>query len=47
MCKPLLSILLTLAVSGPAAAGPYLDGFTACIKNDHVTALRLWRPLAD
>ena len=47
MRKALLSILLILTVPGPATAGPFEDGGTAFLKNDYVTALPLWRSLAD
>jgi len=30
-----------------ASAGPLEDGFAAAERGDYVTALRLWRPLAD
>ncbi len=40
-------MLLALAVAGPViAAGPFDDGMEAYQRQDYVTALRLWRPLA-
>ena len=39
--------LLTFAVLGGAAAGPYEDGHTAYLRGDFAAAIRLWRPLAD
>jgi TPR repeat protein len=39
--------LLALIAVGVAAAGPYEDGATAYMRGDYLTAMRLWRPLAD
>ena len=36
-----------MAACGSALAGPWEDGFTASKRGDYVTAMRLWRPLAD
>jgi hypothetical protein len=50
--KPILkhalaAILLMLTFAAPVAAGPSEDGLTAFKRGDYVTAMRLWRPLAD
>ena len=45
--KRLLVGLALMAVCGSALAGPWEDGVTAADRGDYVTAMRLWRPLAD
>jgi uncharacterized protein len=40
-------LMLGLAITGPALAKPFEDAKAAYQKGDYVTALRLWRPLAD
>jgi TPR repeat protein len=40
-------VVMCLSVAVPAAAGPLQDGFAAYSRADYVTALRLWRPLAE
>ena len=42
----LLVVLCALA-AGQAAAGPFEEAQAAFDKNDYVTAMRLWRPLAE
>jgi hypothetical protein len=44
--KQALATIVLLA-SAPAAAGPLQEAVAAYSKADYVTALRLWRPLAD
>ena len=41
------ALVLSIALSSPAAAGPYGDGVIAYEKGDFSTALQLLRPLAD
>ena len=43
----LATLILPIALSAPAAAGPYEDGLAAYQKGDYATALGLWRRLAD
>ena len=43
----LLIVSALLSLSGPVIAGPFEDGVAAYERQDYVTALRLWRPLAD
>lgn len=45
----LLTLLLVMIVcaAGAAVAGPFEDAEAAFVKGDYVTALRLWRPLAE
>jgi TPR repeat protein len=47
MGKLLRGVLVALALSGTAAAGPLEDGRAANDRGDYATALRFWRPLAD
>lgn len=43
-----LSVLLALAgTASVAVADPYDDGMAAAQRRDYVTAMKLWRPLAD
>lgn len=42
-----LLLLLCVCASDPAIAGPHEDAIAAYDKGDYVTALVLWRPLAD
>jgi len=43
----LAGVVLSLMLTGAAAAGPYEDGLAAYGRGDYATALRLWRPLAE
>jgi TPR repeat protein len=43
----LAGVVLTLMLTGGAAAGPLEDGERASRTGDYATALRLWRPLAE
>ena len=43
----LAGVVLTLMLTGGAAAGPFEDGGAALKRGDYAEALRLWRPLAD
>lgn len=43
----LISVLALLLVSAAAIAGPLEDGVTAYKHGDYVTALTLWRSLAE
>ena len=45
--KRLLVGLALMAACAAVLAGPWEDGFTASKRGDYVTAMRLWRPLAD
>jgi hypothetical protein len=47
MKRILAGLVLTLMLTGGAAAGPYEDGVAAYERGDYATALRLWRPLAE
>ena len=38
---------LAVCLFGVASAGPFEDGVVAQQHGDYVTAMRLWRPLAD
>ena len=38
--------VLTLMLTGGAAAGPVAEGLAAYQRGDYTTPLRLWRPLA-
>lgn len=40
-------VVLTLMLTGGAAAGPVEEGVAAYKRGDYATALRLWRPLAE
>ncbi len=40
-------VVMTLALSGFARAGPFEDGVAVYNAGDYATALRLWRPLAE
>jgi TPR repeat protein len=42
----LLTVSFTVS-NGVVFAGPFEDGLAAYDRGDYVTALRLWRPLAD
>jgi TPR repeat protein len=41
------STVLVLGFAASSVAGPFEDGVTAYERNDHSTALRHWRPLAE
>jgi TPR repeat protein len=43
----LSALVLPIALSAPASAGPFEDGLAAHENGDYARALRLWRPLAD
>ena len=44
----LIAVAIAAAVASlPSGAGPLEDGMTAYAANDFVTALKLWRPLAE
>ncbi len=45
--RRLALLVLGLAIRGPAFADPFEDAKAAYRKGDYVTALRLWRLLAD
>ncbi len=47
MRRILAGVVLSLMLTGGAAAGPYEDGLAAAKRGDYATALRLWRPLAE
>ena len=48
MLKHILAgVVLSLMLTGAAAAGPFEDGSAAYKRGDYATALRLWRPLAE
>jgi hypothetical protein len=48
MLKRILAgVLLSLMLTGGAAAGPYEEGVGAYQRGDYSTAVRLWRPLAE
>ncbi len=48
MLKRILAgVLLSLMLTGAAAAGPFEEGAAAYHRGDYATALRLWRPLAE
>jgi hypothetical protein len=43
----LAGVVLSLMLTGEAAAGPYEEGFAADERGDYAEAVRLWRPLAE
>jgi hypothetical protein len=48
MLKRILAgVVLSLMLTGAAAAGPLEDGITAAKRGNYATALRLLRPLAE
>jgi hypothetical protein len=48
MLKRILAgVVLSLMLTGGAAAGPYEDGVAAYQRGDYATALRLFRPLGE
>ena len=48
VCKQtFLAVILTLSLLLPATAGPYEEAEAAYARGDYVTALGLFRPLAD
>jgi len=47
MRTTLLACVLSLCPVALGAAGPYDDGVRAFVRGDYITALRLWRPLAE
>ncbi len=47
MKRILAGVLLSLMLTGGAAAGPLEDGIAAAKRGDYATALRLLRPLAE
>ena len=48
MLKRILAgVVLSLMLTGGAAAGPLEEGVAAYQRGDYATALRLWRPLAE
>jgi hypothetical protein len=48
MLKRILAgVVLSLMLTGAAAAGPFEEGAAAYKRGDFATAMRLWRPLAE
>src|SRR6187399_2566317 len=47
MRRALLALAVSVALTGVTLAGPLEDGERAYGRGDYVTALRLWRPLAE
>ena len=48
MLKRILAgVVLSLMLTGGAAAGPYEEGVAAYHRGDYATAVRLFRPLAE
>ena len=47
MKRILAGVVLTLMLTGGAAAGPLEEGVAAYTRGDYATALRLQRPLAE
>jgi len=48
MLKRILAgVVLSLMLTGGAAAGPFEEGVAAHDRGDYATAVRLWRPLAE
>jgi len=45
--KAVAAFFLAVSIAGPVAAGSYEDAGAAYARGDYVTAMRLWRPLAD
>ena len=43
----LVGVVLSLLLTGAAAAKPFQDGFAAYHRGDYATVLGLWRPLAE
>ena len=43
----LTALLMLVAMTGAAVAGPFEDALDAANRGDYATAYRLWRPLAD
>jgi len=43
----LAALVVFLSLAAPVLAGPFEDGKAAYERGDYVTALRLWRPLAE
>lgn len=41
------SLIVAVGFAGSAVAGPLEDGLAAFERRDYVTAMRVWRPLAD
>jgi len=41
------ALIVITCLAGKATAGPFEDGVAAYQRGDYVTAMRLWRPLAD
>lgn len=41
------TIVLALSFAEPVASGPFEDGVAAYKKQHYVTAMKLWRPLAE
>ena len=42
-----IAIILALSFAEPVASGPFEDGVAAYKKQHYVTAMKLWRPLAE
>jgi TPR repeat protein len=42
-----IAIILALSFAAPVASGPFEDGVAAYKKQHYVTAMKLWRPLAE
>ncbi len=47
MRRILAGVVLSLMLTGAAAAGPLEDGWAAYRRGDYATAVRLWRSLAE
>ena len=39
--------MMLVLLAGPVAAGPVEDGLSAYNRQDYVTAVQMWRPIAD
>ena len=47
MRRILAGVVLSLMLTGGAAAGPFEEGWAAYQRGDYATAVRVWRPLAE
>jgi uncharacterized protein len=46
-CTAVGALILAIGLFGSVVAEPYEDGLAAFMRGDHVTAMRIFRPLAE